>query len=42
MEDNINMDPKETGADMMNWMECALDRDHWRVLVSAALNLQVT
>ena len=37
-EDNIKMDLKETGVDVM----LAQDRDHWRVLVNVVLNLQVT
>ena len=31
-EDNIKMDLKEIGVDVMNWMELAEDRDHWRAL----------
>ena len=31
-EDNIKMDLKEIGVDVMNWMELAQDRDHWRSL----------
>ena len=30
----IKMDLKEIYVDVMNWMELAQDRDHWRVLVN--------
>ena len=39
--DNIRMDPKEMGVDTRNWIDSAQERDFWRVLVNAALNLQV-
>ena len=26
----LEMDLKEIGVDVMNWMELAQDRDHWR------------
>ena len=34
------MDLKEMGINMMNWVD-SQSRDHWRVLVNAALNLRV-
>ena len=37
-EDNIKMDLK--GIDTRNWVDSAQDRDYWRVLVNAALNLR--
>ena len=40
-EDNIRMDLKEIGINTRNWVESAHDRNYWRALVSAALNLQV-
>ena len=40
-EDNINMDLKEIGTHMRNWVNSGLDRDYWRALVSATLNLRV-
>ena len=40
-EDNIRMDLKEIGINVRNWVESAQDRDYWRALVYAALNLQV-
>jgi len=40
-EDNIRMDPKEIGINTRNWVDSAQDRDYWRSLVNAALNLRV-
>ena len=40
-EDNIKMDLKEIGVSAGNWVDLARDRDYWRALVNAALNLRV-
>ena len=40
-EDNISMDLKEIGINTRNWVDSAEDRDFWRALVNAALNLLV-
>ena len=40
-EDNIKMDLQEVGGDCEDWMELAQDRDRWRALVSAVMNLRV-
>jgi len=40
-EDNIRMDLREVGCGCGDWMELAQDRDRWRVLVSAVMNLRV-
>ena len=40
-EDNIRMDLEEMGINAGNWVDSAQDRDYWRALVNAALNLQV-
>jgi hypothetical protein len=40
-EDNIRMDLKELGIDTRNWVDSAQDRNYWRTLVNAALNLRV-
>ena len=40
-EDNIRMDLKEIGIIKRNWVDLAQDREYWRALVNAALNLRV-
>ena len=40
-EGNITMDLEEIGINAENWVDSALDRDYWRALVNAALNLLV-
>ena len=40
-EDNIRLDLEEIGINAGNWIDSAQDRDYWKALVSAALNLQV-
>jgi hypothetical protein len=40
-EDNIRMDLKEIGINMRKWVDSAQDRDYWRALVNAALNLRI-
>jgi len=39
--DNIRMDLKEVGCGYMDWIGLAQDRDRWRTLVSAVMNLRV-
>ena len=39
-EDNITMDLKEIDINTRNWAYSAQDRDYWRALVNAALNLR--
>jgi len=39
--DNIRMDPQEVGCGCMDWIGLAQDRDRWRTLLSAVMNLQV-
>jgi len=39
-EDNIEMDLREVGGSG-DWLELAQDRDSWRTLVSAVMNLRV-
>ena len=38
---DIRMDLEEVGCGCVDWMELAQDRDRWRALVSAAMNLRV-
>ena len=40
-EDNIRMDLEEIGINAGNWVDLAQDRNYWRALVIAALNLRV-
>ena len=40
-EDNIRTDLKEIGINTRNWVDSSQDRDFWRALVNATLNLQV-
>ena len=40
-ENNIRMDLKEIGINTRNWIDSAQDRDYWRALLNAALNLRV-
>ena len=39
--DNIRMDLEEVGCEYMDWIGLAQDRDRWRTLVSAVMNLGV-
>ena len=38
-EDSIIMDLEEIGISAGNWVDSAQDRNYWRALVNAALNL---
>ena len=40
-EDNIRMDLKEIGINTGNWVNSTQDKDYYRALVNAALNLRV-
>ena len=39
--DNIRMDLQDVGCEYMDWIGLAQDRDSWRKLVNAVMNLRV-
>jgi hypothetical protein len=39
--DNIKMDLREIGWNGMDWIDLAQDRDQWKDLVNAVMNLRV-
>jgi hypothetical protein len=41
LEDNITMDLKEMGWGGMDWIAVAHNRDSWRALVNAVMNIRV-
>ena len=40
-EVNIKMDLQEVGCGGMDWIELVLDKERWRALVTAVMNLRV-
>jgi len=40
MVDNIKMDLQEVGYGSVDWIGLAQDRERWRTLVSAVMNLR--
>ena len=41
-EDNIKIDVQEMGYEGMEWIDLAQDRDRWRELMNAVVNLRVS
>jgi hypothetical protein len=39
--ENIKIDLREIGWDVMEWIELAQDRDQWRALVNMIMNLRL-
>jgi hypothetical protein len=42
MDDNIKMDIREMGWEGMDCIELTEDREEWRALVNAVMNLRVS
>jgi len=40
-EDNIKIDLQEMECGVIDWIELAQDRDRWRALAKAVMNLRV-
>jgi hypothetical protein len=40
-EDNSKVDLQEVGYGVFDWIELAQDRDMWRALVNAVMNLRI-
>ena len=41
MGDNINMDLQEVECRDMDWIDLAQDKERWRALVNAVMNIRV-
>jgi hypothetical protein len=41
-EDNIRMHLREIGWEVVNWINMTKERNQWRILVKAVVNIRVT
>jgi hypothetical protein len=41
VNDNIKMDIREKGCEILDWIQLALDRVQWRAVVNTVMNLLV-
>ena len=41
-EDNIKMDLQEARCEDMDWIDLVQDKDRWRALVNAVMNIRVS
>jgi hypothetical protein len=41
LADNITVDLRENGWEIVDWIHLAQDRDQWRVVVNIIMNLPV-
>jgi hypothetical protein len=39
--DNIKIDLREIGWDVMDWIDLAQDRDQWKAVIYTVMNLRV-
>jgi len=40
-EDNVKVDLHEVGCESRDWIDVAQDRDRWRAVVKAVMNIRV-
>jgi hypothetical protein len=40
-KDNIKLDLQDVGCEGMGWIDVTQDRERWRALVNAAMNLRI-
>jgi hypothetical protein len=40
-KDNIKMNLQKAGCEGMDWIDLAQDRDRWRAIVNAVMNIRV-
>jgi hypothetical protein len=41
VEDNIRMNIRDIGYDVMDWIDLAQNKDQWMALVNTVINLRV-